>query len=44
MPVIKLVLQFIGLLTVIWFVNVAYEEYMKIRDEERGKEKNGQSQ
>ena len=42
MAVIKFILQFIGLLTVVWFVSVAYEEYVKIREEER--ERDGQSQ
>lgn len=44
MSVIKFILQIIGLATVIWFGCMAYEEYVKIRAEEKEKEKNGQSQ
>lgn len=42
MGLIKGILQFIGLLTVIWLVSIGYQEYMNIRKEER--EKDGQSQ
>ena len=33
MTIIKFVLELIGLTTVVWFVWIAYEEYMKIRKE-----------
>lgn len=33
--VVRIILEFIGLCTVVWFVCVAREEYIKIRQEEK---------
>ena len=40
--IVKLVLEMIGLATVVWFVWVAIEEYRKIQQEHKEK-RNGQS-
>lgn len=41
MWLIDIILRFVGLVTIVWFVCMAREEYKKIRQEERNR--NGQS-
>lgn len=36
--IVRIILQVIGLATVVWFVVIAYEEYMKIRRREEREE------
>ncbi len=38
MSIIRNLLMFIGLVTVVWFIVIAYDEYMKLKSEKENKD------